>query len=48
VHREEYEAQGLGRADDLVHQLEGAWGLCFRPGYNPGIKFMSHLWQPIR
>jgi hypothetical protein len=46
--REQYEAQGLGSPDDLVKQLESAWGLCFKPGYNPDIKFMSHLWQPIR
>ncbi|PRW60464.1 expressed protein isoform A [Chlorella sorokiniana] len=43
----------LGEADRaavmaFVDQVEGAWGVRFTPGYDPELRFMAHLWEPLR
>ena len=46
--REELEAEGQGHLpDQLVTELEQAWGISFPEGHTPGLPFMSHLWQDI-
>ena len=32
----------------FVDQVEGAWGVRFTPGYDPELRFMAHLWEPLR
>jgi hypothetical protein len=32
----------------MVDQLETALHVKFPPGYTPGLRFMSHLWEPLR
>jgi hypothetical protein len=32
----------------MVDQLEAALRVKFNPGYTPGLRFMSHLWEPLR
>jgi hypothetical protein len=32
----------------MVDQLQGVLGVTFEPGYNPGLRFMSHLWEPLK
>lgn len=34
--------------EDLVLHLEGCIGSRITDGYNPEVKFMSHLWEPIK
>lgn len=29
-------------------QLEAKYGRRLQPGYNPSLRFMSHLWEPLR
>ncbi|WIA21228.1 hypothetical protein OEZ85_000471 [Tetradesmus obliquus] len=37
-----------GVPGQLVDQLEAALHVKFPPGYTPGLRFMSHLWEPLR
>mmetsp|Transcript_41153 Transcript_41153/g.106528 ORF Transcript_41153/g.106528 Transcript_41153/m.106528 type:complete len:408 (-) Transcript_41153:866-2089(-) len=30
-----------------VREVEAAFGICFDDGYNPSLRFMSHLWDPL-
>lgn len=47
--RSELESEGLGHLpDQLVSELEQAWGVSFPEGYTRDLPFMSHLWQEIR
>lgn len=47
--REQLEAEGLGSLpDEMVAELEQAWGLTFRDGPYVKRPFMAHLWQPVR
>lgn len=32
----------------FVDEVEGAWGLRFPPGFNPDLRFMAHVWEPLR
>ena len=32
----------------FVDQVEGAWGVRFTPGYDPELRFMAHVWEPLR
>eukprot|EP00955_Chlamydomonas_euryale_P034206 349715-Chlamydomonas_euryale.AAC.18 len=34
--------------DQLVSEIEAAWGVSFGEGYNAGLPFMAHLWQDLR
>jgi hypothetical protein len=34
--------------DQMVDQLEAALRVKFPPGYTPGLRFMSHLWEPLK
>lgn len=43
------EAEGLmPELDDLMAQLDRKYGKSLPPGYNPNLRFMSHLWEPLR
>lgn len=43
------EAEGLGaELEDIMVQLEAKYGRRLQPGYNPSLRFMSHLWEPLR
>lgn len=43
------EAEGLmSDLEDLMKQLEKKYGQRVPNGYNPDLKFMSHLWEPLR
>lgn len=33
---------------EMVDELEDCWGFKLQPGYTPGIKFMGHLWEPLK
>jgi len=45
----EMDAEGLRpQLDDLMAQLEERYGQRLPSGYNPNLKFMSHLWEPLR
>ena len=33
---------------DFVQIVEKTWKVHFQDGYNPDIKFMAHLWEPLR
>jgi hypothetical protein len=47
--RQELEAEGQGHIpDQLVAELEDAWGITWPEGHTPDLPFMSHLWQDIR
>jgi len=40
-----------GRPDageQMLCRLERAWDFSFQPGYNPSIRLMTHLWEPIK
>eukprot|EP00878_Enallax_costatus_P038634 GHUV01044020.1.p1 GENE.GHUV01044020.1~~GHUV01044020.1.p1 ORF type:complete len:508 (+),score=121.93 GHUV01044020.1:228-1751(+) len=32
----------------MIEQLDDLWGLNLEPGYTPGLKFMGHLWEPLK
>jgi hypothetical protein len=32
----------------MVEELAESLKMKFEPGYTPGLKFMSHLWEPLR
>ena len=32
----------------FVDEVEGSWGVRFAPGYDPELRFMAHLWEPLR
>jgi hypothetical protein len=32
----------------MVRDLESALKMEFTPGYTPGLRFMSHLWEDLR
>ena len=32
----------------FVRELERRWGVTFPPGRNPALRFMAHLWEPLR
>jgi hypothetical protein len=34
--------------DDLMLQLERHYNRRLPEGYNPNLRFMSHLWEPLR
>ncbi|WIA21765.1 hypothetical protein OEZ85_000927 [Tetradesmus obliquus] len=39
---------GLGHVPgQMVEELQAAWGVSFEPGYNPGVSFLGHLWEPL-
>lgn len=45
----EMEAEGMGaELEDIMVQLESKYGWRLQPGYNPSLRFMSHLWEPLR
>jgi hypothetical protein len=45
----EMEAEGLdSELEDIMVQLEAKYGRRLQPGYNPSLRFMSHLWEPLR
>lgn len=47
--RDQMEAEGLlGDIEQLLQQLEHYLGSRVAEGYNPKLKFMSHLWEPIK
>lgn len=33
---------------DFVRIVEKTWNVHFQDGFNPDIKFMAHLWEPLR
>lgn len=42
-------ARGLGAEPGrMAAELERIWGHRFAPGRAPGLRFMSHLWEPLR
>ncbi|KAF6257737.1 Alpha/Beta hydrolase protein [Scenedesmus sp. NREL 46B-D3] len=46
--RQQMQDAGLGDVpSQMVDQLQAAWGTSFEPGYNPGISFFGHLWEPL-
>jgi hypothetical protein len=32
----------------MVADVEAVLGVKFAPGYTPGLKFMAHLWEPLK
>ena len=32
----------------FVDEVEAAWGVRFAPGFDPGLRFMAHVWEPLR
>lgn len=41
--------EGLGHIPaQMVDELESVWHLKLVPGYDPNIKFMGHLWEPVK
>ncbi|WIA42213.1 hypothetical protein OEZ86_009473 [Tetradesmus obliquus] len=39
---------GLGHVPgQMIVELQAAWGVSFEPGYNPGVSFLGHLWEPL-
>jgi hypothetical protein len=32
----------------FVDRVEAAWGVRFAPGFDPGLRFMAHVWEPLR
>ncbi|KAF8073253.1 NIFU1 [Scenedesmus sp. PABB004] len=37
-----------GEPGRMVNALQEALGVAFAPGYTPGLRFMAHLWEPLR
>lgn len=47
--REQLAAIGLGHLPgEMTSEFEDCFDVKFPPGYNPGLKFMSHLWEDLR
>lgn len=43
------EEEGLGHIPaQMVDELEDSWNLKLTPGHTPGLKFMGHLWEPLK
>ena len=36
------------RVESVLADLEATFGVRIPEGYNPGLQFMAHLWQPLR
>ena len=36
------------RVHKFLDCVSKAWGVSFQPGYNPGVTYMSWLWEPLR
>ena len=34
--------------DDFVAQVEQKWDIKFEDGYDPSLRFMAHVWEPLR
>ena len=34
--------------DDFVAAVESKWEINFLPGYDPSLRFMAHVWEPLR
>jgi hypothetical protein len=32
----------------MVEQLQQVLGVTFEPGHSQGLRFMSHLWEPLK
>ena len=42
-------AAGVGHVPErMTAQLERLFGYKFAPGYNPGLRFMGHLHEPLQ
>lgn len=45
---EELSAEERRRMQSFLALTEARWGVNYPPGYNPSLKFMSHVWEPLR
>lgn len=42
-------SEGLGHVGrEMLYAFENATGMTFPEGHNPDLKFMAHLWEPVR
>lgn len=48
VHREDLSPDMEIFTKQMVRDLESALKMEFTPGYTPGLRFMSHLWEDLR
>jgi hypothetical protein len=46
--REEMVGELAGIPSTMVDQLQDVLGITFEPGHTPGLRFMSHLWEPLK
>lgn len=47
--RDELKSKGQGHfLSQMVDDLEACWSLRLEPGYTPGLRFMGHLWEPLK
>ncbi|KAI8469722.1 MAG: Alpha/Beta hydrolase protein [Monoraphidium minutum] len=42
----EQDGQGA-ELEGMVDRLMGIWSIELKPGYNPNLRFMGHLWEPL-
>jgi hypothetical protein len=40
--------QTQASSERFVNEVERRWGVKFPEGRNPDLKFMAHLWEPLR
>lgn len=40
--------QARKSTNSFLVEVEAAWGIAFKPGYNPDLTFMAHRWEPLR
>ena len=40
--------QDRQRGEALIRRIEDTFGMRFEEGRNPDIRFMAHLWEPLR
>ena len=40
--------QDRKRGQALIRRIESTFGMRFEEGRNPDIRFMAHLWEPLR
>ena len=45
---EQLSAAEQRRVRSFVDDVEAAWGVRFRPGFDPALPFMAHVWEPLR
>ena len=43
-----WHVQDCQRGKALIRRIEDTFGMRFKEGRNPDIRFMAHLWEPLR